>query len=185
MKSYGPAVGHWNHIAQEVVARTGTSLEESARLFALLNIAMADAAICAWDARYTYNFWRPVSAIRFGDTDGNPATMPDPSWSSFIVTPPFPDYVPGHSAFSAAAATALALFYGTDDIPFTTGSDALPGVFRSFPSFSSAAVEAATSRIYGGIHFRFASQDGLSAGSEIGRWTFSNYLRVKGNRSRR
>jgi len=177
--------GHWNHIAREVVAMTGTSLEKSARLFALLNIAMADAAICAWDAKYTYNFWRPVTAIRSGDTDGNPATTPDSSWSSFIVTPPFPDYVSGHSAFSAAAATVLAFFYGTDDIPFTTGSDALPGVFRSFPSFSAAAVEAAMSRIYGGIHFRSASQDGLTAGSQIGAWTFLNHLQVKGNRSRR
>jgi PAP2 superfamily len=177
--------GHWNHIAQEVVARTGTSLEESARLFALLNIAMADAAICAWDAKYTFNFWRPVTAIRSGETDGNPATTGDPTWSSFVVTPPFPDYVSGHSAFSAAAATLLALFYGTDEIPFTTGSDALPGVFRSFPSFGAAAVEAAVSRIYGGIHFRFASQDGLDAGFQIGRWTFLNYLQVKGNRSRR
>jgi membrane-associated phospholipid phosphatase len=177
--------GHWNHIAQEVAAMTGLPLEESARLFALLNIAMADAAICAWDAKYTYNFWRPVTAIRAGDTDGNPATAPDPTWASFIVTPPFPDYVSGHSAFSAAAATVLALFYGTDDIPFSTGSDAMPGVFRSFPGFSAAAVEAATSRIYGGIHYRFASQDGLDAGSQIGAWTFVNYLQVKGNRSRR
>jgi hypothetical protein len=86
--------------------------------------------------------------------------------------------VSGHSAFSAAA--VLALFYGADDIPFTTGSDALPGVLRSFPSFSAAAVEAAMSRIYGGIHFRFASQDGLTAGSHIGTWTFLNYLQVKG-----
>jgi membrane-associated phospholipid phosphatase len=177
--------GHWNRIAQEVVATTGTSLDDSARLFALLNIAMADAAISAWDAKYTYNFWRPVTAIRFGEIDGNPATTPEPAWSSFIVTPPFPDYVSGHSAFSAAAATVLALFYGTDDIPFTTGSDAMPGVFRSFPSFSAAAVEAAMSRVYGGIHFRFASQDGLAAGSQIGAWTFVNYLQVKGNRSRR
>ena len=133
--------------------------------------------------KYTYNFWRPVTAIRFGDTDGNPATVPDPSWSSFIVTPPFPDYVSGHSAFSAAAATVLRLFYGTNDILFTTGSDGMPGVFRSFPSFSAAAAEAAMSRLYGGIHFRFASQDGLTAGAQIGRWTFVNYLQATGNRS--
>ena len=177
--------GHWNHIAQGVVAMTGTTLDASARLFALLNIAMADAAICAWDAKYTYNFWRPVTAIRLGDTDAHPDTAPDPNWSSFIVTPPFPDYVSGHSAFSAAAAMVLMLFYGSDDIPFTTGSDAMPGVFRSFPSFSAAAVEAAWSRIYGGIHFRFASQDGLTAGARIGHWTFVNYLQSKGNRSRR
>jgi hypothetical protein len=177
--------GHWNHIAQDVVAITGASLEENARLFALLNIAMADAAISSWDAKYTYDFWRPVTAIRAGDTDGNSATMPDPTWSSFIMTPPFPDYVSGHSTFSAAAATVLALFHGTDDIGFITGSDALPGVSRHFPSFSAAAVEAAMSRIYGGIHFRFASQDGLTCGTQIGIWTFENYLQVKGNRSRR
>jgi hypothetical protein len=80
--------GHWNHIAQDVVAMMPTLVDESARLFALLNIAMADAAICAWDARYVYNFWRPVTAIRAGDSDGNPATTPDPGWSSFIATPP-------------------------------------------------------------------------------------------------
>ncbi len=145
---------------------------------------MADAGISAWDAKYTYDFWRPATAIRFGDTDGNPATAPDSTWSSFIATPPFPDYVSGHSAFSAAAAAVLGLFYGTDEIPFITGSDAMPGVFRSFPGFSTAAVEAATSRIYGGIHYRFASQDGLDAGTQIGAWTLVNYLQVKGNRSR-
>jgi membrane-associated phospholipid phosphatase len=177
--------GHWNHIAQDVVALRGASMEDSARLFALLNIAMADAAICAWDAKYIYNFWRPVTAIRSGDTDGNPATTADPLWSSFIVTPPFPDYVSGHSTFSAAAATVLALFFGSDEIAFSTGSDAMPGVSRTFPSFSAAAVEAAISRVYGGIHFRFASQDGLTAGAKIGRWTFANYLQAESNRSRR
>src|SRR5213595_1294049 len=153
--------GHWNSIAQIIAAGQGNTLEQNARLFALLNIAMADAAICAWDTKYTYHNWRPVTAIRNGDTDGNPATEPDPAWSSFIVTPPFPDYVSGHSTFSSAAATVLALFYGTDAITFTTGSDFMPGVFRSFNSFSAAAGEAADSRVYGGIHFRFASDDGL------------------------
>lgn len=176
--------GHWNHIAQDVAAVSGSSLEENARLFALLNIAMADAAICAWDAKYTYSNWRPVTAIRAGDTDGNPATSPDATWSSFIATPPFPDYVSGHSTFSAAAAAVLALFFGTDDLVFITGSDALPGVSRSFPSFSAAAAEAAMSRVYGGIHYRFASQDGLNAGTQIGRFTFRNYLQAEGNRSK-
>ncbi|MBI2929481.1 MAG: vanadium-dependent haloperoxidase, partial [Verrucomicrobia bacterium] len=105
--------GHWNSIAQDVASAHGNTLEQNARLFALLNLAMADAAICAWDAKYTFNFWRPVTAIRNGDTDGNDATIPDPTWSSFIGTPPFPDYVSGHSTFSGAASTVLALFYGT------------------------------------------------------------------------
>ena len=111
--------GHWNSIAQEVAGARRQSLIENARLFALLNVAMADAAICAWDAKYAANSWRPVTAIRKGETDGNPATAPDPTWSSFIVTPPFPDYVSGHSTFSGAAARILARFYRTDRIAFT------------------------------------------------------------------
>lgn len=177
--------GHWNTIAQELGSRLGNSLEDNARLFAVLNLAMADAAICAWDAKYSFDFWRPVTAIRNGDLDGNPATVADPAWSSFLITPPFPDYVSGHSTFSGAAAAVLAGFYGTDDIPFTTGSEFLPGVSRSFASFSAAAEEAAVSRLYGGIHFRSANEDGLHAGLQIGAWAFANFLQPKGNRSRR
>jgi hypothetical protein len=168
--------GHWNSIAQIIAAARGNTLEENARLFALLNIAMADSAICAWDAKYTFDFWRPVTAIAFVE--------PQLNWMSFIVTPPFPDYVSGHSTFSGAAATVLARFYGTDELPFTTGSDFLPGVYRSFPTCLDAAEEAAVSRLYGGIHFRSASEDGLQAGISIGEWTGSHYLQPKGNRSR-
>jgi hypothetical protein len=168
--------GHWNSIAQTLADTRGNTLEENARLFALLNIAMADAAICAWDAKYTFDFWRPVTAIAFAE--------PELNWMSFIITPPFPDYVSGHSTFSAAAATVLPLFYDTEDLPFTTGSDFLPGVYRSFSTCLDAAEEAAVSRIYGGIHFRTASEDGLQAGISIGEWTFSHYLRPKGHRSR-
>jgi PAP2 superfamily len=169
--------GHWNSIAQIIGAARGTTLEENARLFALLNIAMADAAICAWDAKYTFDFWRPVTAINFAE--------PELNWMSFIVTPPFPDYVSGHSTFSGAAATVLSRFYGTEDLPFTIGSDFLPGVYRSFPTCLAAAEEAAVSRLYGGIHFRSANEDGLQAGISIGEWTDIHYLQLKGNRSRR
>jgi PAP2 superfamily len=177
--------GHWNSIAQDIATARSNTLEQNARLFALLNIAMADAAICAWDAKYTFHNWRPVTAIRNAETDGNPATDPDTAWNSFIVTPPFPDYVSGHSTFSASAATVLGLFYGTDHIGFSTGSDFLPGVIRHFDSFSAAAGEAADSRVYGGIHFRFASEDGLEAGISIGEWTGTRYLQPMGNRSRK
>jgi hypothetical protein len=169
--------GHWNSIAQIIAAAQGNTLEENARLFALLNIAMADAAICAWDAKYTFHFWRPVTAINYVE--------PELNWMSFIVTPPFPDYVSGHSTFSGAAATVIALFYDTEDLPFTTGSDFLPGVYRSFPTCLDAAEEAAVSRLYGGIHFRSANEDGLQAGISIGEWTGSRYLQPKGNRSHR
>src|SRR5437870_1167394 len=169
--------GHWNSIAQIIADGRPSTLEQNARLFALLNIAMADAAICAWDAKYTFHFWRPVTAIN--------VTEPELNWTSFIVTPPFPDYVSGHSTFSGAAATVLALFYDTDDLPFTTGSDFLPGVYRSFPTCLGAAEEAAVSRLYGGIHFRSANEDGLQAGISIGEWAATHYLQPKGNRSRR
>jgi hypothetical protein len=168
--------GHWNSIAQIIADARGNTLEQNGRLFALLNIAMADAAICAWDAKYEFNFWRPVTAIAFAE--------PELNWMSFIVTPPFPDYVSGHSTFSAAAATVLPLFYGTEDLPFTTGSDFLPGVYRSFPTPMAAADEAGDSRVYGGIHFRTASEDGLQAGISIGEWTYTHYLQPKPNRRR-
>jgi hypothetical protein len=109
---------------------------------------------------------------------------PELNWMSFIVTPPFPDYTSGHSTFSGAAATVLPLFYDTEDLPFTTDSDSLPNVFRSFPNCLDAAEEAAVSRLYGGIHFRPANEDGLQAGISIGEWTDTHYLRPK-NRSRR
>src|SRR5207247_2464175 len=165
--------GHWNSIAQTIADMRGNTLEQNARLFALLNIAMADAAICAWDAKYTFHFWRPVTAINYVE--------PELNWMSFIVTPPFPDYVSGHSTFSGAAATALAVFYGTDDLAFTIGSDFLPGVYRSFSTFLDAAEEAAVSRLYGGIHFRSANEDGLQAGISIGEWAATHYLQPKGN----
>jgi hypothetical protein len=168
--------GHWNSIAQIIADARGNTLEENARLFALLNIAMADAGICAWDAKYTFDFWRPVTAIAFAE--------PELPWMSFIVTPPFPDYISGHSTFSAAAATVLPLFYGTENLPFTTGSDFLPDVYRSFATCLDAAGEAAVSRIYGGIHFRSASEDGLQAGISIGEWTATHYLLPTHNRGR-
>jgi hypothetical protein len=169
--------GHWNSIARGVGTARGNTVIENARLFALINVAMADAAICAWEAKYSFDVWRPVTAIRNADTDGNDATASDPAWSSLIVTPPFPDYVSGHSTFSGAAARVLAGFYGTDAVAFATGSDFLPGVTRTFSSFSAAATEAALSRLYGGIHFRSANEDGLTAGTEIGAWTVDHYMR--------
>jgi membrane-associated phospholipid phosphatase len=168
--------GHWNVIAQDVAAARRNTMPQNARMFALLNIAMADAAIAAWDAKYRYYFWRPITAIREGETDGNPETAADPAWSSLIPAPPFPDYISGHSTFSGAAANVLSLFYGKIRIPFTTTSDGLPNVERSFRSFLEAAREAAVSRMYGGIHFRSANEDGLATGLSIGEWTFEHVM---------
>ena len=168
--------GHWNLIAQEVA---GHNMRQNARVFALLNVALADAAIAAWDAKYTYNFWRPVTAIRAGDTDGNAATAPDPVWISLIVTPQFPTTSQAIVPFSGAAAAVLSLFYGTPRVPFSTTSDALPNVVREFRGFLQAAREAAFSRMYGGIHFRSANDDGLAVGLAIGAWTFKKSMRPR------
>lgn len=168
--------GHWNRIAQTVTAGQGLSLEENARLFALMNISMADAAIAVWDMKYEYELWRPVTAIRLADTDGNPDTEADPTWSSLIATPPFPTYTSGHSAFSIAAADILAALLGTDNIAFTSSAEGFMVGDRSFTSFSQAAEEAAMSRIYGGIHFRFDNTVSQTMGRSIAAYAMANRL---------
>ncbi len=168
--------GHWNRIAQDVATAQGNTLSENARMFALLNMGLADAAIVCWDNKYYYDAWRPVTAIREADTDGNEATEPDATWTPLIATPPFPTYTSGHSTFSAAAATILAAYYGTDDIAFTTSGEGFVLPDRSFSSFSEAADEAALSRLYGGIHFRFDNEDGVSNGTQLGQWVVSRML---------
>ncbi len=168
--------GHWMHIAQTVSAAQGLSSAQNARLFALLGICVADAAIVAWDAKYAYNYWRPITAIREADTDGNAATSPDPTWLPLIATPPFPEYTSGHSTFSRAAATALSGFLGSDNIPFTTSSDGLVGVTRNYTSFSAAADEAGVSRIYGGIHFASANIAGQTSAYQLATFALDHFL---------
>jgi membrane-associated phospholipid phosphatase len=153
-------------------------------MFALLNLAMADAAIVSWECKYKFNLWRPITAIQEAATDSNGDTTPDPSWTPLLATPPFPEYVSGHSAFSAAAAVALGYFLGTDAVPFAVGSDDLPGVIRSYQRFSDAALESGMSRIYGGIHFMSANRSGLAVGAAVGQYVCANLLSAKGNRSR-
>jgi membrane-associated phospholipid phosphatase len=181
---YGPGTatppGHWNQLAQSVAAGQGSSIEQNARLFALLNIAMADAAIVSWDCKYVNNYWRPITAIQLADTDGNPGTIADPAWAPLLPTPPFPEYTSGHSTFSAAAATVLASFFKTDRISFSVGSDDLPGVFRFYESFSDAALESGLSRVYGGIHFPTANVQGLKTGAKTGDYVTQHYLLPKG-----
>jgi hypothetical protein len=177
--------GHWNVIARDVGEQGGTTLEENARLFALLNFAETDAGIVSWDCKYQFEFWRPVTAIVNGDLDGNPATEKDAGWTPLLVTPPFPEYTSGHSTFSAAAAAVLAGFFGSDDIAFSTESEDMPGVVRSFSSFSGAAQEAGISRIYGGIHFLSANEAGLASGAELGAFVSANFLKDRPGRSHR
>lgn len=167
--------GHWNEIAATVASISGKSILDNARVFAVLNIALADAGIAAWDAKYTYNTWRPITAIRQADLDGNVDTTADATWLPLINTPPFPEYVSGHSTFSAAAATVLGRFFG-NNFSFNSGSMGLPDVSRSFTGFDAAAAEAGQSRIYGGIHFQFGNQDGLILGQNIGTYVLDRFV---------
>jgi len=168
--------GHWMTIARGVSSERALTVEDNARLFALLGLAVADSAILCWDSKYTFNYWRPITAIREGDSDGNPATAADPAWTPLIATPPFPEYTSGHSSFSRSSATILTRFFGTDAIPFATVSDGLPGVTRQYPGFSAAADEAGISRIYGGIHFQSANIAGQMSGHALAVFLNDNYL---------
>ena len=165
--------GQWNLIAANVATAAGYTLAQDAKLFAELNVAEADAGIAAWNSKYGYTTWRPITAINLGGTS-NPALTADPSWQPLLTTPNFPEYVAGHGSFSGAAATVLASFFG-DATSFSATSQSLLGVTRSYTSFSSAATEAAMSRIYGGIHFRFSVDAGLTMGGQVGAWTLQQF----------
>jgi hypothetical protein len=166
----------WNRIARTVAAARGIDLWSNARLFGLLNLASADAYIADFENKYFYEFWRPVTAIRAADSDGNPETAADPAWDSLVPSPPAPDHPSGHSGQGGAMGEVLARFFG-DEVTFTTTATTLPGVTREFASFSEAAQENANSRIYIGFHFRHATIEGLKLGGKIGKVAFNHYLR--------
>jgi hypothetical protein len=168
--------GHWLEIAQGISQEEHLSLIQNARLFALLGITVADAAIISWDHKFFYNNWRPVTGIQGANLDGNPRTRSDKNWQPLIATPPFPAYTSGHSTFSGSASRILELFFGSDDFSFSTTSDGLPGVTRSFTSFSQASEEAGQSRIYGGIHWQYDNQVGLSTGRTLAEHVFFGFL---------
>ncbi len=169
--------GNWNTIARAVATTRKLDAADSARLLALMNLAMADSYIAGWKIRYVYDFWRPITAIREGDNDGNDATAGDPTWDSHQNTPAVSDYPSTQSTFSAAAAVVLASVLGGDQATFTvTSGKPFEGLTRSFTSFSQAARESADSRIYAGIHFRSACEDGLGLGRKVGQRTVALYL---------
>ena len=143
----------------------------------MLNVAMADAAIMAWNAKYATDFWRPVTAIRAADTDGNPRTIAEATWTPLLITPPFPAYVSGHASFSGAAAAVLRASFRSDRFRFTLPSEDPSIAPRSYTSFSQAARESADSRLYGGIHWRSDNQDGLTAGRKIGNFVVATLFR--------
>lgn len=167
----------WNRIARIVAVDQDLGLWSSARLFALMNMAITDSYTAGWDAKFYYNFWRPYTAIRAAALDGNPRTAPDATWESFLPTPPVPDYPSTHSVGANAAATVLTMLT-KGNMAFTTSSSTAVPMYatRSFRNFKQAADENADSRVVAGIHFRFATEAGQDLGDAIGKWTVRNYL---------
>jgi hypothetical protein len=168
--------GHWNIIAADLAQRNHLSVSETARLFALLNFAEADAAISCWDTKFFYRTWRPETAIRELDAKFNPDAKPNPDFIPLMISPAFPSYISGHSTFSAAAARLLERFFGTDDIEFTVRSDGLPGAVRSYKKLSEARNEIGMSRLFAGIHVMSDNLEGQKAGTKIADWVFENAL---------
>ncbi len=171
-----PIQNFWNQIAQTVALARHSDLPTTARLFAALNLSFADSAIAFYDAKYTFRLWRPVTAIRLADTDGNPNTVADPNWLPLAGnTAADPSYPGAHSTISAAGADVLASFYGHRQ-SFSVTSSALPGVTRSFTSFGAAAEEAGLSRIFSGQHTRLDHLAGLTLGHDVAGFVLHNAL---------
>jgi hypothetical protein len=184
----GPAI--WNRVLRALAASRGLDIVDSARMFAMTNLAAADGSIGCWNDKYYWSFWRPITAIREAAADGNPATMPDPTWLPLfnptvpvsgppLVTPGFPDHPAGHTCISGATAHALKAFFATDKVPFTAHSNKCspaPCPPRSFDSFSRALKEIIDARVWSGIHFRTADVQGAVLGRKVAHHLRKHYF---------
>jgi hypothetical protein len=171
----GPAT--YNPVVQQLAAAKKLDVAENARVFALVAMATADAGIAFFDAKYTYHFWRPVTAIRNGDLDGNDATERDPAWEPFIATPMHPEYPCAHCTTQAAAAGVLEALFGDAVPPFTLTSPRAPGVSRSFVRLSDYVAEVINARVNDGVHYRTSGDVGAALGRQIGAYTVQNCLK--------
>jgi hypothetical protein len=181
----------WNRIARSVSVAQGLDAWQNARLFGLLNVALADSYVASFATKYHYLYWRPVTAIREAADDGNPGTTADPTWMSLRPTPPIPDYESAHAMQGAAAAQVMKRVFGRDNVAFTACSLSLPAgsnchdgtpIVRHFRSFKHAADENGDSRVYVGFHFRDAVDKGLRHGRQIGEWAVSRALELQRGR---
>jgi len=165
----------WNPVLTQVVQTRNLGLSEKARLFALFYLAAADASIACWEAKYEYNFWRPETAIRNGESDGNDGTAGNPAWSPFVMTPAHPEYPSGHTTNSAAMAKILTSAF--DDNPGQTLVVTLAGITRSWHTFSEALEEVIDARVYSGIHFRNSDVVGARMGRQVAQFVSKHALR--------
>ncbi len=165
----------FNRIARSELAGDGGSILEHARILALLNMALTDAITAVFDAKYTYRFWRPTTAIRRAAEDGNAHTSPDATWTPFLSTPPHPEYPAAHGAGQGAGARIMKAYFGPHHA-FLATSASVANVTRSFADFDAFAEDGATARIYGGMHFRNSTEVGLRMGTKVANWVLDHYL---------
>jgi hypothetical protein len=174
---------HDRHLAEWEIKRQLATTQrlnilQTARMFAMVDLAEADATTACYNEKARWNSWRPITAVHLADTDGNPATVADPGWTPLLVTPPHPDFTSGHTCFTAASMSALAYFFGRDDISFS-GYSAASGTTRHFRGFSHAIAEVIGARIWGGIHTRTADVEGAKIGAQVTAYTVRNYFRPR------
>src|SRR6266513_214424 len=175
--SYQPML-QWNRVWRGISVSQRLNILDNARFFALLTTAGSDSIIACWDSKFFYNFWRPVTAIRAGDTDGNPQTDPDPNWIGVVVTPNHPEYPAAHGCFSGALCETLTFFFGTDNFSFTMDS-LVPGLIepvRHYTSFSQALQDILDARVYGGMHFRNSTQQGAIIGKQVSHFATRHFF---------
>jgi hypothetical protein len=176
----GPA-NYWNRLMRDLVVSQSLDLGDSARMFALVSMTTADTLIACWDSKIAYNFWRPVTAIREGENDGNPATTGDATWAPYFPTPNYPDYTSGANNVSGATTTILESLLG-HHVEFTLFSNTPGALPRPYTTFAQVARDVVDARIFMGIHFRFADSTALRQGSQVARWAYTRLLRPVGGR---
>jgi hypothetical protein len=168
----------WNGVARQVIAARGLDLSDTARTFALMYLAAYDGAIACWDAKYTYNYWRPQAAIRNGHLDGNGATDGDPAWTPLFPTPSHPEYTSGHATLSSAMGSMLGFLFGDDPgVTLVALSPTNPGFPRQWTRFSQGIDEVIDARVYSGIHYRTSDEVGARVGRQVARFVLTHSLR--------
>ena len=170
---------YWGRLMRDLVVSHSLNLGDSARMFALVTMATADAIITCWDSKIYYNVWRPITAIREGENDGNADTAGNPAWVSFRNAPNYPDYTSGANNVSGATTTILEHLFG-DKVEFMLVSNAAGAVPRPYTRFSDVASDVVDGRVFMGIHFRFADTTARRQGTHVANWTFTHYLRPIG-----
>jgi hypothetical protein len=172
----GNAAVQFNAALRDQMTVRHLNIVDAARMFAAVDMSEADAVIAAWHAKYLYGFWRPITAINLADTDGNPATTADPSWTPLLTTPPYPDYVSGYSTLTGAFTRALANTLDTRHLQLTLISTAVPGAVRNYDSGKTLRNDVVDARVWLGIHFRFADTAGVEMGQRVANWALTHYF---------